>query len=88
MASKNDITGDSIQTKTSTKSYEDGWDRIFGKKEEEFDVDQAMKNHVDGWPNDKIFGVFCEKCGFKQQNPDPVLCESCGTYIPKTSTYK
>jgi len=88
MASKNDITGDSIQTKTSTKSYEDGWDRIFGKKEEELDVDQAMKNHVDGWPNDKIFGVFCEKCGFKQQNPDPVLCESCGTYIPKTSTYK
>jgi len=88
MASKNDITGDSIQTKTSTKSYEDGWDRIFGKKEKELDVDQAMKNHVDGWPNDKIFGVFCEKCGFKQQNPDPVLCESCGTYIPKTSTYK
>jgi len=88
VASKNDITGDSIQTKTSTKSYEDGWDRIFGKKEEELDVDQAMKNHVDGWPNDKIFGVFCEKCGFKQQNPDPVLCESCGTYIPKTSTYK
>lgn len=85
MASKNDITGDSIQTKTSTKAYEDGWDRIFGEKEEEFDVDQAMKNHVDGWPNDKMFGILCQNCGFKQQNPDPVLCESCGQLVSTTS---
>lgn len=32
MATTNDITGDSIQTKTNTEQYRDGWDRIFGKK--------------------------------------------------------
>ena len=32
MASKNDITGDSLTSKASTKAYDDGWDRIFGKK--------------------------------------------------------
>lgn len=32
MAAKNDVTGDSIRTKTSTKAYSDGWDRIFSKK--------------------------------------------------------
>lgn len=32
MATTNDITGDSIQTKTNTDQYRDGWDRIFGKK--------------------------------------------------------
>lgn len=33
MAAKNDITGDLIKTKTSGQAYEDGWDRIFGKKD-------------------------------------------------------
>ena len=32
MASKNDITGDEIKSKASTKAYEDNYDRIFGKK--------------------------------------------------------
>lgn len=32
MAAKNDVTGDAIRTKTSTKAYAAGWDRIFGKK--------------------------------------------------------
>jgi hypothetical protein len=31
---KNDITGDSLHTGSSTDAYRDGWDRIFGKKEE------------------------------------------------------
>lgn len=31
MAAKNDITGDSIRTKTGNhKAYADGWNRIFG----------------------------------------------------------
>ena len=34
MATKNDITGDSLTSKASTKAYDDGWDRIFGKKNE------------------------------------------------------
>lgn len=34
MATKNDITGDSLRSKASTKKYNEGWDRIFGKKKE------------------------------------------------------
>ncbi len=37
MVATNPVTGDLIKSKTggkeSQKSYEDGWDRIFGKKE-------------------------------------------------------
>lgn len=34
MAAKNDITGDSIKTKTGNeKAYAEGWERIFGKKD-------------------------------------------------------
>lgn len=32
MATKNDITGDSIRSKGYSKAYADGWERIFGKK--------------------------------------------------------
>jgi len=33
MASKNDVTGDSLVSKPTNKAYADGWDRIFGKKD-------------------------------------------------------
>lgn len=33
MESKNDITGDSLVSKPSTKEYQDGWELIFGDKE-------------------------------------------------------
>lgn len=32
MAAKNDITGDSIQTRTVTDTYRNNYDLIFGKK--------------------------------------------------------
>lgn len=32
MATKNEITGDPLVTKSSTDAYRDGWDRIFGRK--------------------------------------------------------
>lgn len=32
MATKNDITGDSIQSKTTSKEYLDNYDKIFKKK--------------------------------------------------------
>jgi len=32
MATKNDITGDAIQSKTLSKQGRDNWDNIFGKK--------------------------------------------------------
>jgi len=35
MVAKNDITGDSIQSRAPTKAYEENMDRIFGNKEEE-----------------------------------------------------
>jgi hypothetical protein len=31
MATKNDITGDSIRSKGTTKAYSDNWELIFGK---------------------------------------------------------
>lgn len=34
MATKNDITGDSLTSKGQSKAYDDGWDRIFGKKDD------------------------------------------------------
>ena len=32
MTTKNDITGDSIQTKPPSKAYSDNWDKIFRRK--------------------------------------------------------
>ena len=54
MAAKNDITGDEIKSKSSTKAYEDNWDRIFGKKEKT--PKERLDNHIDGHPNEKQFG--------------------------------
>lgn len=34
MVAKNDVTGDAIRSRQSTKKYEDGWDRIFGKNDD------------------------------------------------------
>jgi hypothetical protein len=53
MAAKNDITGDEIKSKSSTKAYEDNWDRIFGKKEKT--SKERLDNYTDGYPNDKQF---------------------------------
>lgn len=39
MATKNDITGDSLISKTNTDAYRDNYDRIFGKKKK--DAEQA-----------------------------------------------
>lgn len=48
MASKNDITGDEIKSKATSSAYEDGWDRIFGKKEEkEPSVQDKIKSRMD-----------------------------------------
>lgn len=54
MATRNDITGDEIKSKSSTKAYEDNWDRIFGKKEKTTTED-LLDKHTNGFPNDKQF---------------------------------
>jgi len=46
MASKNDITGDEIKSKATSSAYEDGWDRIFGKKEEP-SIRDKIKSRLD-----------------------------------------
>jgi len=35
MATKNDVTGDSLVTKIQSNMYDEGWERIFGKKKKE-----------------------------------------------------
>jgi len=41
MVSKNDITGDSIKSKTLSQQGRDNWDRIFGKKDKPSAVDDC-----------------------------------------------
>lgn len=33
MATKNDVTGDTIQTKLASDAYRQNWEKIFGKKD-------------------------------------------------------
>ena len=47
--SKNDITGDFIASKPNNEMFEQGWDRIFGKKKkEESRIDVVGQNGNDG----------------------------------------
>lgn len=58
MATKNDITGDSISSRVATQSYRDGWDAIFAKKTAEQWLKDSEFEHVsaiidpDGWRMD------------------------------------
>jgi hypothetical protein len=82
MAGKNNITGDNLISKVNTKSYDDGWERIFGKKKKE--KVECDLSYIDGWPNDKQWSSedkSCKKCGFIQQKPNIVLCEACGSLV-------
>ena len=44
MATKNDVTGDTIQSRTNNKKYSDNWDKIFGKKDKEIIEAKEGKN--------------------------------------------
>lgn len=49
MATKNDITGDSIQTKPDGGTeYGDGWDRIFGNKNQKHKQQDLTELNGDG----------------------------------------
>ena len=37
---KNDITGDNLTSKAPNKAYDNGWDRIFGKKKKDEPVEE------------------------------------------------
>lgn len=42
MVAKNDITGDSIQSKVNSQAYQDNYDRIFGKKKRPADFQDVL----------------------------------------------
>ena len=51
MATKNDVTGDSLTSRVANKKYDEGWERIFGKKKkEEENVDTVRDKSDDGKP--------------------------------------
>lgn len=46
MATKNDVTGDAIQTKVASDLYRQNWDSIFGKKKKKKDGQRASRKAV------------------------------------------
>ncbi len=44
MTSRNDITGDAIQTGTTSDAFRDGWERIFGKKKAQAEQPSAPED--------------------------------------------
>lgn len=52
MATKNDITGDTIISKQPSESYRDGWDRIFGKKKQEPNINEEQPVKSPDAPSD------------------------------------
>ena len=70
MATKNDITGDTLRTKVSNKEYDEGWERIFGKdKERVITVDTFWSHICKSNNNVKLStkqGLSCSWCGLKE----------------------
>lgn len=58
MAAKNDITGDNIVTKPTTKQYEDNYDKIF-RKESEASILERLLNDVDDVDDNSNSGGDC-----------------------------
>lgn len=46
MATKNDVTGDTIQTKNTSDLYRQNWEKIFGKKKKKKDDQRASNGNV------------------------------------------
>lgn len=54
MAAKNDVTGDSIKTKTGNpNAYAKGWDRIFSSKKSKARIPSRKIRRVVGSPTGK-----------------------------------
>ena len=47
MIARNDITGDSIQTKSATPAYRDHYDNIFGKKSKENTMQMRVEENTE-----------------------------------------
>ena len=48
MATKNDMTGDTLISRVSNKNYNDGWDRIFGNKNQKEKQQDMTELNGDG----------------------------------------
>ena len=48
MATKNDMTGDTLKSRVSNKNYNDGWDRIFGNKNQKEKQQDMTELNGDG----------------------------------------
>lgn len=48
MATKNDITGDSLISKTNNESYRNNYDLIFGKKDKKKENDGGNQERIPG----------------------------------------
>lgn len=46
MATKNDVTGDAIQTKLASDLYRQNWEKIFGKKDKKKDGQRRSAKKV------------------------------------------
>ncbi len=44
MTAKNDITGDTIATKSNSDLYRSGWERIFGRRQENKEPEQPTNS--------------------------------------------
>lgn len=62
MVAKNDITGDSIRSKSLSDTGRDNWDRIFGKKEVEVWEHRCKHNGYMSIGK----GEECSWCGAKE----------------------
>lgn len=86
MVAKNDITGDSIQSRTSNKAYQDNLDRIFGDKSAEKEAKVREKEEYfarlaaetkarlegNAGTKDEYYDVLSTEDCFDVESPDPV----------------
>lgn len=75
MATTNNITGDTIQTKGVTDAYRSGWDRIFGKKKREAALNELVQLSQDLGMYDSEF--FCDVCRDTKQAGMGDPCPAC-----------
>lgn len=57
MATRNDVTGDSIKSRVNTKAYQDNWDAIFGKKE----INKRNEDPLDVYNDARMSTILDEK---------------------------
>lgn len=62
MATRNDITGDELKSKTNSDSYRDNYDRIFGNKRRK-DIEQSTQTATGEPTTEESQQGSCQKDG-------------------------